>query len=757
MQFTRLALSSTVPLYWEPDPIGYARKLRDFLENLLDPEKPGYGAFGLINPDAQEQVEWLVGREALEQVRLIHTEVWEKWAEILAGRGKPVSEAVFRELVRHPVRLFIDAVRLYASLPPEDSQDIPEIPKAPVYLAFTIDWGECSNNLLFSPQLIIANYRFEDPRLAPPTFDAAKPEPVEASVAVNILENLYWKEIETRFVRLRMRSGLGKAALFQGKAQPPVFYFAEPAEMPDVPEYFLKPPRLQALEILARTTISTHDLLSSDVTGNFLEGNLLTFTCEKSHEGAFQSYYLVIPWLGNSNQWLEVEGEFCFIADKLSYIDFSIAFEVWDISTDLAAPGTRMALLGGILDQAMSLVPPLQRAVAFQTRGSRTMRETYRLVALIREALARLEAGILKENDDFNAKYSEWRQRIETDTGFARRSLTARTLPGIPSLLENLDKREALRGERMQIETITRRAQQVGEYFSRVSESLSKLLDQQQRERQAREEQNQQTLSYALAALAVVTAFPLLIGSMNWTELHDGDGNWPEWAMAIRGALEFGHPYLVPIATLAAGVLIVALLGLLIWTRARPWDNPYREFRDVGKSLLQVWGLAEKAESIIQDSRAKGMDAGDQASVKQEIDAMDRKACDILASIWKWLEEKDKDNDRLRDTQGLRRRTERFVISTELLGNRSANIFLPVTLCLFRYRSTDFTAYSIVSDFEFNQIFGFFGFEAEEIQVINNLVEKWEGCSVSEFAKNLRDLGVSAAHRKPIAALDEPT
>lgn len=76
MEFSNLMLLYTVPLYRKPSPFHYAQQLRDFLGDLLDPDKPGYAALLPAMPGSGDGPDWLEGEKAVTWVSEAFTHCW---------------------------------------------------------------------------------------------------------------------------------------------------------------------------------------------------------------------------------------------------------------------------------------------------------------------------------------------------------------------------------------------------------------------------------------------------------------------------------------------------------------------------------------------------------------------------------------------------------------------------------------------------------------------------------------------------------
>jgi len=99
--------------------------------------------------------------------------------------------------------------------------------------------------------------------------------------------------------------------------------------------------------------------------------------------------------------------------------------------------------------------------------------------------------------------------------------------------------------------------------------------------------------------------------------------------------------------------------------------------------------------------------------------------------------------------QELKAITYLFIALTELFGNRPVRFWLPLCLCVFRYKSTEFVQESIVSNFEFNQVLNTYGYTDEEVQLIDAKansplaqIEGYESHSLASQGGRVRDLPV---------------
>lgn len=752
MRLTELMLLYTSPIHWERSPSTNALNLKNFLIHMLDPAKPGLGSLGVSTAN------WLSGDDAIRWIEHTYQEVWSPGARVLETSGSAMSEEVFYRYEEHRCEVFLDEERLEACL--LEAELHAETPDD-TYLGFSVKWSRVTS-LVWTPQLRACNYWPRNPRFAPPRPpEITSPAPLGPEDTLRIFEDLTGR-VADRLISLFFHFGLREASVVPGPRsfEPPVFYYARSVQMPKSHEMFLSPEYLPDLERLGRELIMTHDLLSADVTGAFLEGNLLTFRREIRQEAEVRAHYLIVPWLPEEERiWEEeVEAECVYVADSLAYTEFSVGYGVYELVAGLPMSSSFMSLWSSTLKKAASTVRDLQPMVTFKLRGGKR-KAGFELVWQLRSSLSRLEAPLLTWTEDILGLEGQWRISKDKRIEFAHRALTARSLPRIAPLLEGLGHIGPYRLYEEEVNGETQRARQVREQFRSVTTALQSMLDQQDREEREREERNNRILGYGLAALAAVTAFPILIGEQNWDELQAVAGEWTgpfEW---IASLLEVSHSALVLIATLSAGTLIFLLFGLLMWWVFAPQIRWHRdELSHLGGRIGDLRLLADVAEikltRLLQAASAQA-EPQEIEKLRQELETLDTQACEQLVQAWNWLEEKQSRAMRpnsVADVEGyaeaLRADTEWLIVSNELLDNRLAPYWLPRALCIYRYR------YDSVSPYEFKLVLSRYGFSAEEIETVDDLVKQLrEELPPQEFVIRLVEKGVSAIQDRPLAPL----
>jgi hypothetical protein len=766
MQFTELMMLHTSPLHWEPSPSLYAQGLKDFLRYLVDPNKPGRGA--LLDQRASK---WQDAGGASRWIDVAHEKVWQPGAQALEDHGRAISESVFHTYNELKAVVFLDEERLRTCLKTK-------VPSG-TSLSFSVDWTFIGS-VAWTPQLYICNYWPRNTHLAPdPPPGAFVPPPLEAEDAARVLRDGFWLHVEREFRKLRYGFGLGEASIMPRlrSFNPPVFYYAKPILSLKEYKNIQNLEHLPPVRTLACRLFVTDDLSNKDVSGALLRQNILTLRREVERADHLLAYYLLLPWVPEEEDVgeQEVQQRVASVTNSLSYVEFSAAYNNYDIVTDLEIPQASMTLWRGTLNNATSTVRDLQLLVAFESdRGRREI--TYGLVGQLRSSLSRLESQLLIKTDDLLRLQRKWDLSKKATIRSADRILAASDEIGdIPSLLEALKNIGPYRLYEEYVQEGAQRARRLRRRQMRVSNLLASLqstVDEHQREEQEREDANGRIISYGLAGLATVTAFTLLIGEQDWAALQQEIGRWTGLFGWIGAALQVSHSTLVIVATVSAAIFIAALFALLV--RAfLPMDRMlsllmwWRRDRlsDLGKDVGELHLLEEVATPKVDQLRQVASAATanvDMAEIMQvkhlrkDIAKLDEQACERLVEAWNWLEEKSSQMSLPNSianskayTKALHARTEWFVISTELLANRPIPFPLPTALCLYRYR------YDSVGSQEFEMVLGSYGFGQEEVTKIDALVKEHTHLPPQEFLDKLRRAGVSALREKPVKLADD--
>jgi hypothetical protein len=817
VRFTRLMLLHTRPMYWEPRPVYHSEQLRDFLIHLLDPQKPGYAAV-LLRGDT----EWKVGNQAISLVRTAYERLWLPLSRLLKD-SQISSQQAFQLFDRHKMEIFLDSKRFLACCKRQFHIDLSEYRKrGTFYIGLSIDWSH-SNSLVWSPQLRISNFWPISRKLAPePPQEYAEPSSASPSEAAGILEDWFWKVVETDFTKLRYHFGLSRVdMLFEGRQLlPPVFYYAEPDLLPTEPEALLEFPHRSVLETLCQPLLGTQDPRSADVAGAVLENNLFTLRREIVRSEGTQAYYLILPWWQDSSERVEVERELVFVADKWFFVEFALGFQAYDLRTGADLWASPMRLWGGTLSTASEITSKLHNYIAFVC-DSQQRRSAFRLAAELRATLARLESSVLRATSHILKFRMKVEQSTEKAVLYAKQAFTSRPLPRVKNLLDAISEFFVFRRAYSVAGMTNELAERLRDDYAAVESALQELNQreaQEQKEReeearrvmQEREERNQRRLNKILAILAGISALPILIGQLNWNDINTIiETKWKNISVLseIGGILKSVHPWLVFIAIISVSAAIIYLLYTLFvqqGSKSQGKTPPGNgdELPRIGQLIVDLWRHHELAEPLVQKMRLftfvsrqiPGHTESDEIlDLRRRVHQLDIRGTKLLHEIWEQMTKLKSEHEMHRNNalnmlsdpeagggqqpslgrksrrllrwremrnvskaqqpddafQELKAITYLFIALTELFDNRPVPFWLPLCLCVFRYKSTEFVQESIVSDFEFEQVLNTYGYTDEEVRSIDDRVnsplaqiEGYENHSLASQGGRVRDLPV---------------
>ncbi len=776
MQFTRLAVMASRYLYWSPRAAFHTKHLVQMLGSLLDPDRPGHASVAFL--DRKKRVtSWRSGAEAIGDLKR-YAAMLSEMISVLETRQEGADEFAMNRFTANLFRVVFDKNRLLSWAGDhllnqgrdDEMGSLTLIRKiqhhpCPVLVDFTSDWSLVGKSLTWAPLCVVGNSLLNLEGRLPSWYTPPSLPPLDAAEAAQCLEEFLLKECERLFHRVRTGCHLGTAAvkLLHRDYQTPIFYYAEPAVLPDQPEDYLDRTCLGHVETLCRSTLGTEDPVGSDVQGSLLEGNVLLLRHNILGNQAVQVFYQALPWLpsGARDRWNEVEREVFFLCDKITFVEFSAAFRVYDIITDLEIPLKQMGLWGGTLDGTAKLARALRQSVAFEESRSGQKARAFDLVKQLRWCVSRLEAEMVRVTDGVMTQERRWRSAVQ-DTGiYFERVISSRAVAPLRDMSRNLTEQIAsfrITGE--VVRQARERAEQLRTTFSDVSRALDAMLDMEQQEERERYERTQRVLGYGLAALATLTAFPLVVGDMNWAELQEVIARWPGPFHWLGSAISAVHPYLV-LASLsgALGVIGLLLFGTF-WSSRQRRPHPQQQFLALGRRLNQMTRGVEEILPVVSRVRSKAFVsrvwAGKQEDQevqqdRERLDREDRKALEVLLEVDDWLR-RNEDAAGAPGMDSTTREILRFVILVELMDQRLNPFPLPLSLCYFRYASRRYVARSIVSDYEFEQVLNGYGYEDSEVEAIDKWVEKWGRLEARDLLKKLEELGVSARHLQPLEA-----
>ncbi|WP_448590555.1 hypothetical protein [Thermoflexus hugenholtzii] len=628
--------------------------------------------------------------------------------------------------------------------------------RCPLYWSWRlIDFGVAGRDLIWQPMLALWSDWPSSPRWAPPRpEDCACPPPLSPESAADLLEDVLWKKLEIVFAIARQACGLGVAEPeFAGvETRPPLFYFAAPENPPARPEQYPEEYREILYPIVSRC-LASDDPFSREVAWGVLEGDLVALRREYAGARYTQAWYLLLPLLGRSGaeQNAEIERDLEFVADRLTFLEFTIGHKARDVATDLEETSTRQALWGGTLDsvseqvrEGASLFPLLK-----PSDRQKINRELQELLGM----LHRWRALVEKISSDAAQILRKYRGYQDGTEDFIRRRLTF-SFPFAPFLLSLRDAlldaypyhylQRPLQGLENMMKTLS-------ENMTNITRTLSAFLNEAERETRERQEQATRWLGFVLSLLALLIGVPSLIPGAQITS-----ENYPSWMgrfLPLR--------VLEQATRVLAVVLVVLLLGTVAWFIFEQIRSLFPSPDPFLARLRKLWELVEEARRWVTEKASDQVSRSDFGALER----LDESACILLIGLWKelqreegkslhprwWRSRIEREADRwLRNTRHLRYLIELFDLRPEVIP-------LPRALCVFRYKSTDFHDRAVISDWEFNRSLRLAGFSSEEVRELHGWLSGFpnqhviEDVDVKTFVEILQHRGVSAdpAKRTP--------
>jgi hypothetical protein len=367
------------------------------------------------------------------------------------------------------------------------------------------------------------------------------------------------------------------------------------------------------------------------------------------------------------------------------------------------------------------------------------------------------------------------------------------------------------------------------ELNQREAQEQKEREEEARRVMQEREERNQRRLNKILAILAGISALPILIGQLDWNDINTIiETKWKNISVLseIGGILKSVHPWLVFIAIISVSAAIIYLLYTLFvqqGSKSQGKTPPGNgdELPRIGQLIVDLWRHHELAVPVVQKMRLitfvsrqiPGHTESDETrGQRHTVHQLDIRGTKLLHEIWeqmtklksehemhwnnilnmlsdpeagggqqpslgrksrrllRWREMSNLSEAQQTDDafQELKAFTYLFIASAELFDNRPVPFLLPLCLCVFRYKSTEFVQESIVSDFEFEQVLNTYGYTDEEVRSIDDRVNsplaqieayknhplasqggRVRDLPVDEFVRFLSEkLGLSAQHER---------
>lgn len=640
-----------------------------------------------------------------------------------------------------------------------------------------LNFGSVGGSIISTPLLGLWNDYPSSHVLAPPAPEVFATRPrFTAAETVRILDNIYWQVLETLFNAVRLACGLGVAEPeFNGiESRPPVFFYAAPTSSPLAPQAYVTD-LSSTIRPLVKSCLLTDDPLSDQVAWGVLAGDLVTLRHELSHSRSYQSRYLLLPTVATSSTTEPIEDKLGTIADLLTYLEFSVGHETRDVYTDMDPLSSRSATWGGTLDSMEDLTSEGMELLPRRSRASR-LRIRNRL-AQLRTTLQRLQVSIEKGATSVNGVEQSYKNYIDGTDDFIRRTITSSIVSNVSvrSLSEAIKSAYPYTYLKQPLQSLHDTVHLLRTSAERVNSLIDTVLEQADRLERDRLTRLGETGGVLLILVGIIGFLPQFVNAQ------------PESAQPYTPTTlpSLIADYISPQGLHLGARILLILFGIVlvvsvsVYTYTWITQSLLRPRVPLNTIAVQFREIVDKSEPPVSRARAYENDVAsaltsgstlpasesppaaqssrDAASaVWRQVDHLDEQATKMLSSLWKQLSELAGKIDRRgrRGSHAWETRTRILEHLIEIFDFAPQTIPLPRTLCILRFKSTDFRIRTTVSNRDFERSLGGARFAEFEVRALNawlsepgniRQIREWD---VATFARILRERGVSADPQK---------
>ncbi len=452
-----------------------------------------------------------------------------------------------------------------------------------------------------------------------------------------------------------------KADTALAQSPPTLFFYLQPDSIPDQPDAYFDPHHLPLLKLGCRNLLHCDDPLSSQVSGGFVEGNLLMLRVDPDQRRERpETRHLLVPCLTPLEHQEELDQDLLFIINSWAGQEYGVANRLNNTATlyHLRKSSHYLQYLTKAVDDMPRQMQRI-RVVAATEGAEPATRETVDLLALNH----RLRHDLYLRTQDAIDLGEELRRKLKfTDSTF-RRLFAIRDLPHLRPLDDALENLPGNKGLRERIYHLRTQAKKIRTAFEAYRGSLSAILELNRKEESVRAERRQRFLGYAIAALALVSAIPLIIGEITPQTVHDALLRLPaplDISAAVAQAL---FPWFTFIAFWGALLIIASALviSIKVVTRKRHDSTPAVDIS--GKALATL-----RREHALAEEATAQRGSVDRPTLRD----LDLRCAEALSEAINMAHNTDRPLDR-------------FIIRTELGCRRPTPMLLPVSACLIRH------------------------------------------------------------------------
>ena len=749
----------TRPLYWSSDPVEASTNFYKLMSAIVDPSKEGLAYLRPMSPsgDARDQQSWLTGHDAQAWLDSRWEEVWNPLARRCEDSRQTEYEGIFDELAEYEnvPRIFFDRRRLLACAN-IDNESLSSSASAS-YIIVTADWSFADRaSILWSPQVVAAAHWPASPSLAPSS-QLNSPEPsLDADTAANVLEDeLYGGDIGL-FDLIRESFGLGFAVIslpIEGFStadiRPPIFYCVIPAKSETSPQDLTKEPWRACLRVVSKRALGIERIERHSVAAGIIDSQFLTYSYENSGDDFVRSYYLLAQRPGRQDLG-ESESHFCNVADQFAYYSTLLAQRTSYISWQLSEITPSLVVWDSSLSEAIDLTHELQELTALLPLTSRRRRKVALLMQQISLAFSGTRSRVSRSLAEVEELNDQWESDLRrTDEGLRERLVLDSLRDGSESQRRALgDLRTSLTAS-----VSTSAGRSMSGFSSRLKRQMDEagalwesMVQYEREESRAAQERQNQIVSIGLAGIAILTALPILIGSLSWADLENEAAGWSGPASAIRWFITSIHTPLL-VSAIAATTLAITFLFLVL---ARSATSPFARrpgLVPLGAELQRMRALNQDAERLVTQLRMAGTEPSAGASRDGLLVALDRtdtQLCALVVRLWREYQVlRSRVAESSLGIDRIRTQIDALLLSQELFDVRPSPLWTPLTLCLYRYGTQSIVGTPIVSWSEFSRVMRFYGFGPGDRKRLDQIGSAASDMEPEQLVEHLRNSGVN--------------
>jgi hypothetical protein len=688
---------------------------------------------------------WLVSR----------AQAWGEFADALSERGDEVAEQIFDTLSEpeHVVRVFFDEQRLSACVGEVSTGD------TPTYYLLTSDWSTYDQTTSWCPQVIAMTDWPTSRLLAPPPAPGSAPARLDADQAAAMLDAVLYENIN-RLTGFRVRFGLPyhfnsfptADLLGQIEIHPSIFYGAV-IDAPGVtaPQDLLDEEWQPVIRTLARQALGTERIDSRGLSAGLVDKRFVTYRREVVGKQTSRAYYLAAVPARAGELAATDEERFAHITDQLAYLNNTVAENVTNVAHRLLDRRTQLAICTSSLDQASEISRELRDTAMLAPLTAHRRRQLSGLMQNVGVSFTESRSRVAQALSDQERAQESWDEAVEE----VRAALVDRVGPDLLPGQDPDKGPQPLASVRsyVAVADVYRLARHVGDEGTKLknqhdqtSADWQAMVDYVRNVDRARDDQHNRLIGYGLAGVALLTAAPILVGSLGGEELREEISGWTGPLSWLGSLLTAIHTPLLALAVLgAAGVAAFLLVALFRMAISAVVSQP--ELVPLGQVCRRAWQRNREAEALV--SRLSMTPPAARAPLLAELDALDGALSADLVRLWQHLQSlQQRAAQSSHALARIQNRIKAYVLWQELFQNRPAPLWTPRSVLLYRHGSPGVGGERSVSLSEFDGVLRRYGFDQSTREQMDELARQAAGrMGIADLVTHLGDIGILPSRR----------